>query len=162
MGRNRNILLDVQNGVIYSNTDTIADATLDNVIAKTSRRAIPIVIKTPGTPVQLVSGTLGWGINANTRVTGVRMDCMKTDPSVANSSVAPNGGNLNIAIRKISSDAVSSILGTFSIVSGSITSYSDVSYNLVTNDSIYVDVTGVGTLNPGNGLKVTLFYYGGV
>ena len=162
MARNRKMLLDVQSGVIYTNTDTLGNAVIDDVIAKTSRRSLPIVIKTPGTPVQLVTGTLGWAINANTRVTGVRMDCMKTSPLNSNSSVAPNGGNLNIAIRKVSSNAVSSTLGTFSITSGSITSYSDVDYSLVTDDSIYVDVTGVGTLNPGNGLKVTLFYYGGV
>jgi hypothetical protein len=160
--RNRTILIDGQNGVIYTQTDTVANAMLGDVIASSTRRALPITIKAPGVPVQSVKATYGWGINSNTFITNVKMECVKPDPAVTpDASVAPSGRSLNINIRKVSA-GVATILGTTSISAGSVSSSTDVNYNLIAGDNIYVDVVQTGNPNPGAGLKVTLFYYGGI
>ena len=159
--RTRNTLIDNTVGTLYSGVVTTDLVAANNYLAAVTARNVPFQVKPPGSTVSVVTDTIGWTVNSPTIVSQVKMDMMKVSATTANSAVAPSGSSLITSIRKVSNTGVSTTLGTTSIASGGITSTTAVNYSLNTYDTVYVDVTQVGSNNPGSGLRVTLSFYGG-
>jgi hypothetical protein len=161
MTRRRSFIIDNTQGKVFYNTTNSISFTADLVAASVAVKSQPIFVKPPGYSVSTVNAIYGWTATGNTVLTTIKMDCISTNPAVIpNSTVGPTGQNLVIGMRKISSTGTYTSLGSFNIPAGSYTSNTTVNYYINTGDSIYIDVTQVGSGNPGQGLKVTLYYYG--
>lgn len=159
--RVRNTLIDNTVGTLYSGIITTDLAVANNTLATIAAKNIPFQIKAPGATVTTVTDTIGWTVNSPTIVSQVKMDMMKVSATTANSVVAPSGSSIITSIRKVSNTGTTTVLGTTNVASGSISSTTAVNYSLNTYDTVYIDVTQVGSTFAGSGLRVTLSFYGG-
>lgn len=157
MPRVRSVLVDNTIGRIFRNTPTVTQATAVNIIAgsKIETRSLSTsartVLKVQNNIVPRGILFVGGGV-----VTQVIMFL----------SAAPRGGTATIQIRKGLTYANSVVVGEASItdivpVSTNVTQTVNLSFNVDPGESVFCDVTSVGSISPGSGLRVTLGFYAG-
>jgi len=162
MARIRNFIIDNNTGYIFSNTTSSYGYSPSNIVAYPELKSQPVFIKPPGYIVQIVSAVYGWTLPGPAFIPTIQLTCVKTNPAtISDSAVAPIGSSLNVNIRKVTSLGATSNVATVSLSSGSANANTLVNLLINTGDTLYADVTQIGSSSPGSGLRLTYYYYGG-
>ena len=157
--RTRKFLLDNTTGTAYTNISDVTGAPLSSVAAGLRPRTSRIAISGAGRPVAKLTGNKAVFTRAALLISSVYLEV--TDARGARTALAsPAGGPIDVKLRKIDSLNVSSILETYSITSGNTSSTYSTSLNILNTDTVFIDVTEVGTIRPGTGLNVVITFYG--
>ena len=157
--RTRKFLLDNTTGTAYTNIDNVTGAPLSSVAAGLRPRTSRVAISAAGRPVVKLVGNKAVFTRAAVLISSVYLEV--TDAKGARVPLAaPAGGPIDIKLRKVDSLNVPSFLGTYSIASGNTSSTNATSLNILNTDTVFIDVTSVGTIRPGTGLNVVITFYG--
>lgn len=157
--RTRKFLLDNTTGTAYTNVNNVTGAPLSSVAAGLRPRTSRIAISGAGRPVVKLTGNKAVFTRADILISSIYLEV--TDARGTRTAVAaPAGGPIDINLRKVNSQNVSSTLGTYSITSGSLSNTYSTSLNILNTDTVFIDVTSVGTIRPGTGLNVVITFYG--
>jgi hypothetical protein len=159
MRRLRSILIDNITGTIYTNITKPSLATASSVAAGAKPSTIKVSVSRAGRPAQIVNSNKPIRPRRDIVITNVSMD-VTGGRGLTSATASPQGGDLTVRYRKVSSNGTETILGTHSIVSGNTTSSDSVSYSMNSTDQLFIDVISVGTLRPGLGLTVYTTYFG--
>jgi len=154
MPRKRSFIFD--SSVVYAGIDTVANSNSINTIAggDVGKKLKVIEIKPYGTPVNIVTGVLGWVINKNIIITSITAELRAASTLAA----APFGASL---VTRIRGSSPPSILSTLTIASGtsSATTIFTTPLFVFSDNNLFVDVTAVGLTRPGLGLRWLITYY---
>ena len=157
--RTRKLIVDNNTGTVYTNINSVASAPLSSVAAGLRPRTSRVAISAAGRPVAKLTGNKAVFTRAATLISSIYLEV--TDARGTRTAVAsPAGGPIDIKLRKINSLNVSSFLGTYSIAAGGTSNTYNESINILNTDTVFIDVTSVGTIRPGTGLNVVITFYG--
>ncbi len=152
--RTRSILVDSTLGRIFTNVVSSAASDASKLIAGTKTQRVSFT--SPRTMIARVlsnAGASGLGLrfSNNALITSV----------VMNTAGEPTGRDLQIQLKKGSSYATSTAIGTFTLTAGSKVSTNAVAISITAGESIFMDIIQVGSVKPGTGLSVDLNFYAG-
>ena len=153
MTRTRSMLIDSSLGKIFTNVDTITNASAANLIAGSVVKTTTIPQGT-GTTACKIALNIGSGISFRVKALLIL--------ATAIVKVAPKGQSLIVTVKKGSTGyATATIQTTIIIAPGTLTATTgDISISIDAGDYLYFDVTQVGTsAGAGTGLSVTYSYY---
>jgi hypothetical protein len=157
--RTRKFIIDNTTGTAYTNVNNVTGATAANIAAGLKPKTSRVALSGAGRPVVKLTGNKAVFTRLPILISSVYLEV--TDAKGVRSTVAaPVGGQIDIKLRKIDSQNVSSFLGTYSITSGSAFNTYATSLNILNTDVVFIDVTNVGTIRPGTGLNVVITFYG--
>ncbi len=156
--RTRKFILDNATGTVYSNISDPALATSANVSAGVKPMILKVAFSAAGRPVAKANGRKSLFSKKVITISSVSLEVTASGGLPA-STAAPVGGPIQVKLRKVTS-GVSSFLGTFEIADGGTTSTTSVTYNILSTDVIFADVTDVGSIRTGLGLNMFITYYG--
>lgn len=159
VSRLRSILVDNTTGTIYTGTSTTVSASKDKIAAGVFPKILKTSIVAPGRPVVIVNGNKPIKFARDVLITNISMAVTNTSGKTV-IAASPQGASLTIRIRKVNSSNEETTLGSYSITSNSTTSTNTVSFNLLSTDSIFFDVTSIGSTKPGLGLFINTSYFG--
>ena len=158
MARTRGVLLDNTTGRVYANVATSIGTTSDQLIAGKRQSTQVITLKQPGTAISAVIATQGNLFNTAGVITNISYKFVNAAGLPANTA-APQGSSANVALRRVSSNGVSSstvyALQPL-IANGTITSSTT---TINAGDTFYWDVNNVGKTSPGQGLVIIMDYF---
>ncbi len=157
--RTRKFIVDNATGTVYSNITNPALATSANVSAGVKPKQLKVAISSAGRPVVKANGKKTLFSRKAVTISSVYME-VTAAAGLPASVAAPVGAPIQVKLRKVNSVGVSSFLGTFEIADGGTTSTNSTSYDIISTDVVFADVTGVGTIRPGLGLNIFITYYG--
>jgi hypothetical protein len=157
--RTRKFLLDNTTGTAYTNINNVTGAPLSSVAAGIKPKTSRIALSAAGRPVVKLTGNKAVFTRAANLISQIYLEV--TDARGARTAIAaPAGGSIDINLRKVDSSNVSSTLGTYSITSGNTSSTYATALNILNTDTVFIDITGIGTIRPGTGLNVVITFYG--
>lgn len=157
--RTRKLIVDNNTGTVYTNVNSVASATLASVAAGLRPKTSRIAISGAGRPVVRLTGNKAVFTRAAILISSIYLEV--TDARGTRTAVAsPAGGPIDIRLRKVDSQNVSSFLGTYSIIAGGTFNTYATSLNILNTDNVFIDVTNVGTIRPGTGLNIVITFYG--
>jgi hypothetical protein len=149
--RTRSILVDSTTGKIFTNVTATGDANSSNLIAGTLQKSGGFSI--PNSQSARITNNLGGKNGFNFSTAGV-----VTEVSI-NSVIAPKGTGIQINLKRGTTYATSTVVGTYTLAELQTTSTTVTSITVASGDSLYVDITSVGTVVAGTGVSVKFKYY---
>jgi len=149
--RTRSILVDGTIGKIFTNVISVSNANSTNLIAGTLQKSGGFSI--PNSQSARITNNLGGKNGFNFATTGV-----VTEVSI-NSVIAPKGSGIQINLKRGTTYATSTVVGTYTLAELQTTSTTVTSITVASGDSLYVDITSVGTVVAGTGVSVKFKYY---
>jgi hypothetical protein len=157
--RTRKFLIDNTTGTVYSNVNSVSQASAANISAGISPKILKTTITAPGKNVVIVNGNKPISFGREVIINNIAL--VVTDKSgVTSSTAAPQGSSITVRLRKVTSAGAVSTLGTYSISSNGTSSSTASSFTIASTDSLFFDVTGIGSTKPGLGLSVTTSFFG--
>lgn len=153
--RSRSILIDATLGKIFINTTSVQNADASKLIAGTKLMSSTISSKPNNSIVKITK-------NLSATATGVRFPSGALVTNlVLSTSTAPVGRSIVVQIRLGTSYESSVLLDSQELESNVKTKTIGVSWTIPSGQSLYVDVTQVGSTKPGTGLNIQFNYYSG-
>lgn len=155
MPRTRSVLVDNTIGRIFRNVTAVSQATPANVIA--GDKLVQRVINggTSNLAVRNNIGGRGLFFISGGLVTQIRIGL----------KYASRGTPITVRVRRGTTYDTSSVIDTYSVPAGGIrapaTETFNVSISLSAGESLFFDITAVGTLFPGAGIQITVGFYTG-
>lgn len=157
--RTRKFLVDNTTGTVYSDVSDISSATKSNISAGVSPKILRTAITSPGKNVVIVNGNKPINFGRDVFINNVSLNVFDRLGRIG-IAAAPQGSSIIVRLRKVTSTGVESTLGTFSISSGNTASSTAASFSITSSDSLFYDVTSIGSTKPGLGLAVTTTFFG--
>lgn len=157
--RTRKFIIDNTTGTVYSNIDNPALATKSNISAGVSPKILKTTISLPGKNVVIVNGNKPITFGREVFINNISLSVVDRLGRVG-VTAAPQGGNITVRLRKVNAAGVESTLGSYSIAQNNTTFSGNVSFNIASTDSLFYDVTSIGSSRPGHGLAVTTSFFG--
>lgn len=158
MARVRGILYDNDLSVIYANTASSGNSR--NAIASSSAttKRLSIEVTKPGIKPSVSSGVLSpITMFTSGTITGASFTFRS---KVATTNAAASTAT-TIKLNQIAFGTTTvNVANTLTIPGGSTTSSNNLNINFSAGDKFYIDVSAIGAPNPGQGLLVTLTYFG--
>jgi len=152
--RTRAVLIDNISGKIYSNVSTVISADKSKLIASTQSRQAGFVSSN--------STTCRVTNNIGLSGTGLTFPVESLiDTITLKVSVQSDGSDIIVVIKSGSTYTTSSIVSTCTLPAGQTSLITTVSILVPATNSIFADVTQVGTTRAGAGLNVQFTYYTG-
>lgn len=164
MARIRGILIDNTFSKMFSNIDATVNATAQQLIAGSIARAAYTSIKQPGYPISVVTSIQPAQYFPNPGIITSASYSFRAQYSSQSAlqAIIPQGRDVWVVLRKVSSAGATANLGQFILSKGTSTGTINTGTIVIsTGDTIYWDVTQVGTTQPGQGLLITTNYYSG-
>lgn len=157
--RTRKFIIDNTTGTVYSNVTDVANATNANISAGVSPKILKTAITGPGRNIVIVNGNKPITFGRNVLINNISLTVLDRSGRIG-ITAAPTGSNITVRLRKVTAAGAESTLGTFSLNTGSTTSSTSVSFSITATDSLFYDVTAIGSSKPGHGLTVTTSFFG--
>jgi hypothetical protein len=159
MARSRGILNDNTVGIVYANTDTTI-ATSRNVIASSSAttRRLSFEVTKPGIRPSVSSGVSS-PVTMYTSGTVTSVAFSFRSKVVTTNAAASTATTIKLNQIPFGSSTVN-VANTLTVPGGVLTSSNTLNIAFSAGDKFYIDVSAIGKPNPGQGLLVTLTYYG--
>lgn len=154
MARTRSILVDSTLGKIFTNTESVATAEINDLIAGTKLQTKSFqASKKTAVRVLQNAGATGTGLNfaTNSLITSVEMGV----------ATAPKGSDIQIQIKTGTDYDTASTVGTYTLLANQKSSTTATSISVAENNSIFMDIIQAGSTSPGIGLAVKFKYYAG-
>lgn len=157
MPRVRSVLVDNTIGSIFKNVSTVSQATAANVIAGT-KLSTKSISTTATTNIVVRNNVNGKGLYFISEAVVTKL--------ILFVATVPRGADVVVRVRKGSTYATSTVVDSYSISHLSVTKKNltqeyNISATLSAGESLYFDVTSVGSLSPGAGLRITAGFYTG-
>lgn len=157
--RTRKFIIDNTTGTVYSNVTDVANATNANISAGVSPKILKTTITTPGKNVVIVNGNKPITFGRSILINNISLTVLDKRGRIG-VTAAPTGSGITVRLRKVTAAGAESTLGTFSLGTGTTASSTSVSFAITSTDSLFYDVTAIGSSKPGHGLTVTTSFFG--
>lgn len=157
--RTRNFIMDNTTGTIYTGVSNTQSATRDKIAAGASPKVLRTTISAPGKNTVIVTANKPINFGREVQIANISLSVADKRGKVT-STAAPQGSSITVRLRKLNVSGVETTLGTYSIISNTTTSSNTVSFNILATDSLFFDVTSIGSIKPGLGLSVSTSYFG--
>jgi hypothetical protein len=157
--RTRKFIIDNTTGTVYSNVTDVANATNANISAGVSPKILKTTITSPGKNIVVVNANKPINFGRNVLINNVSLSVLDRSGRIG-VTAAPTGSGITVRLRKVTAAGAESTLGTFSLGTGTTASSTSVSFAITSTDSLFYDVTAIGSSKPGHGLTVTTSFFG--
>lgn len=157
--RTRKFIIDNTTGTVYSNVTDVANATNANISAGVSPKILKTTITSPGKNIVVVNGNKPINFGRNVLINNISLSVVDRSGRIG-VTAAPTGSGITVRLRKVTAAGAESTLGTFSLNTGNTSSSTSVSFSITSTDSLFYDVTAIGSSKPGHGLTVTTSFFG--
>ena len=157
--RTRKFIIDNTTGTVYSNVTDVANATNANISAGVSPKILKTTITSPGKNIVVVNGNKPINFGRNVLINNISLSVVDRLGRIG-VTAAPTGSGITVRLRKVTAAGAESTLGTFSLNTGNTSSSTSVSFSITSTDSLFYDVTAIGSSKPGHGLTVTTSFFG--
>lgn len=157
--RTRKFIIDNTTGTVYSNVTDVANATNANISAGVSPKILKTTITSPGKNIVVVNGNKPINFGRNVLINNVSLSVLDRSGRIG-VTAAPTGSGITVRLRKVTAAGAESTLGTFSLGTGTTASSTSVSFAITSTDSLFYDVTAIGSSKPGHGLTITTSFFG--
>jgi hypothetical protein len=157
--RTRKFIIDNTTGTVYSNVTDVANATNANISAGVSPKILKTTITSPGKNIVVVNGNKPINFGRNVLINNISLSVVDRSGRIG-VTAAPTGSGITVRLRKVTAAGAESTLGTFSLNTGTTSSSTSVSFSITSTDSLFYDVTAIGSSKPGHGLTVTTSFFG--
>jgi len=149
--RTRSILIDNTTGKIFTNITSASNANSSNLIAASLQKIGGFSISNSQSVriTNNLGGKNGFNFSSAAVVTEVSI----------NSVIAPKGSGIQINLKRGTTYATSTVVGTYTLAELQTTSTAVTSITVASGDSFYIDITSVGTVIAGTGVSVRFKYY---
>lgn len=158
--RIRSMLLDVGLGKIFTGAIASSSATAANLIAGSTIKSIQRNFGSSATTAKVTSNVVTSTLfSSNALITSV---LVKINTSGVGSGAAyyqPAGSSIIVTLKTGLTYATSTSVGTVSLPALTTSATTVTSISIVANNTLYWDITQVGSTKPGIGLSITPFYY---
>ena len=157
--RTRKFIIDNTTGSIFSNISSSASATKANVAAGVAPKLKKLSTVRGGKSIVKVNGNKALISKKAVLISNVFLQVTnsrgKEDPLAA-----PVGASVTVRLRKVDTSGIETTIQSFSITSGTTSSNNISNIEISATESLFADVTSIGTTKPGLGLNIFLTYYG--
>lgn len=157
--RTRKFIIDNTVGSIFSNISNSASATKANVTAGPAPKLKKLSTVRGGKPIVKVNGNKALISKKAVLISNVFLQVTNTRGK-EDSLAAPVGGSVTVRLRKVNTSGVETNIQSFSITSGTTSSNTISDIEISETESLFADVTSIGTVKTGTGLNIFLTYYG--
>ena len=153
--RTRSILIDATLGKMFTGTADISTATAANLIAGSTLRSVQNNYGTNVTIAKVVTNAF----KALTFPSNAIITSVKVMTNIKSTTSPPTGSSIIITLKTGLTYATSTSAGTVSLPATTSSATTSITISVVAGDSLFADITQVGSTKPGKGLSVTPYYF---
>jgi hypothetical protein len=148
--RTRSILIDATLGKMFTGTADLSTATAANLIAGSTLRNVQNNYGTSVTTAKVVTNAFkALSFPSNSIITSVKVM----------TNTGSTGASIILTLKTGTTYATSTSVGTVSLAASTSSATTSITISVAAGDSLFADITQVGSTKPGGGLSYTAYYF---
>lgn len=153
--RTRSILIDATIGKMFTGTADLSTATAANLIAGSTLRNVQNNYGTSVTTAKVVTNAFkALSFPSNSIITSV-----KVMTNTGSTYYQNTGASIILTLKTGTTYATSTSVGTVSLAASTSSATTSITISVAAGDSLFADITQVGSTKPGGGLSYTAYYF---